>query len=46
MMDQRLEYIHNNPVVERIVNETTQYVYSSAVNYAGGKGLLEVEFLE
>ena len=46
MMDQRLEYIHNNPVVERIVNEAEHYVYSSAVTYAGGKGLLEVEFLE
>ena len=46
MMDQRLEYIHNNPVVERIVNEAEHYVYSSAINYAGGKGLLEVEFLD
>mgnify|MGYP003662461042 FL=1 len=46
MMDQRLEYLHNNPVVERIVNEAEHYVYSSAINYARGKGLLDVEFLE
>ncbi|MEQ8364637.1 MAG: transposase [Cyclobacteriaceae bacterium] len=46
MMDQRLEYLHNNPVVERIVNEAEHYIYSSAINYARGKGLLDVEFLE
>ncbi|MEQ8304852.1 MAG: transposase [Cyclobacteriaceae bacterium] len=46
MLDQRLEYIHNNPVVERIVNEAEHYVYSSAINFAGGKGLLEIEFLD
>ena len=39
MMDQRLEYVHNNPVKEGIV-------YSSAINYADGKGMLEIEFLE
>jgi len=46
MMDQRLDYLHNNPVVEGIVYEPEQYVYSSAVNYAGGNGLMEVEFLD
>jgi putative transposase len=46
MMDQRLDYLHDNPVVEGIVYEPEQYVYSSAVNYAGGDGLLEVEFLD
>jgi hypothetical protein len=29
-----------------IVAEPEHYLYSSAVNYAGGKGLLEVELLE
>ena len=46
MMDQRLAYLHNNPVMEGIVFEAEQYVYSSAINYAGGKGLLDVEFLD
>ena len=42
---QRLEYIHNNPVVEEIVTEGTDYLYSSARNYNGGKGLIEIELL-
>lgn len=45
MMDQRLEYLHNNPVEEGIVYEPEQYVYSSATDYAGGKGVLEIVLL-
>lgn len=46
MMDQRLNYIHNNPVEAGIVFEPHYYVYSSAVDYAGGKGLVDIEFIE
>ncbi len=42
---QRLEYIHNNPVVEEIVREPSDYLYTSARNYNGGKGLSEVELI-
>ena len=35
MMDQRLNYIHNNPVEAGIVLSAEDYLYSSAVNYAG-----------
>ena len=42
MVIQRLDYIHNNPVTERLVNEPEHYIYSSAVDYAGGKGLVEL----
>jgi len=42
---QRLEYIHNNPVAEEIVTEPSHYLYSSARNYDGGKGLLEIELM-
>ena len=45
MIDQRLEYIHNNPVVEGIVFEAHHYKYSSAINYCGGKGLIKLEIL-
>ncbi len=45
MARQRLDYIHNNPIVEGIVYEPKHYVYSSALDYAGKKGLLEIEFL-
>jgi hypothetical protein len=42
---EKLEYIHNNPVRAGIVELPEHYLYSSARNYAGIKGLLEVEIL-
>jgi putative transposase len=45
MIDQRLNYLHNNPVAEGIVEEPEHYVYSSARDYAGIKGLLDVVLL-
>lgn len=41
MVDQRLNYIHQNPVKERIVNEPEHYVYSSVIDYVGGRGLIK-----
>jgi putative transposase len=35
MIDQRLNYIHNNPVEAGIVLSPEDYLYSSAINYAG-----------
>jgi REP element-mobilizing transposase RayT len=43
--DQKLEYIHNNPVNAGIVDKAEEYIYSSARDYFGGKGLLEIEFI-
>ena len=42
-MEQKLEYIHNNPVRAGIVEKPEEYRYSSAIDYADGKGLLQVE---
>ena len=42
---QKLDYIHNNPVEAGVVREAHEYNYSSAVDYSGGKGLLDIEFL-
>lgn len=44
--EQKLNYIHQNPVKAGFVNEPEHYNYSSAINYCGGLGLLEVVFLE
>ena len=41
-IDQKLNYIHNNPVEAGLVFEPQHYAYSSAINYVDGKGLLEV----
>lgn len=45
LIEQKLEYIHENPVKAGFVWEAEHYVYSSATDYAGGKGLLDVELL-
>ena len=43
MMRQKIAYIHNNPVRKGYVDDATQWQYSSARNYAGMEGLLDVE---
>ena len=42
MMRQRLEYMHNNPVRRGYVDDSVHWRYSSARNYVGMEGLLEV----
>ncbi len=41
-MLQKLEYIHNNPVKRGYVDDPVHWRYSSARNYAGLPGLVEV----
>jgi REP element-mobilizing transposase RayT len=42
IMRQKLEYMHNNPVERGYVDEPVHWRYSSARNYAGLPGLVEV----
>lgn len=42
---QKLDYIHNNPVRAGIVEKADDYLYSSAKNYAGLKGILDIDYL-
>lgn len=44
-VDQKLDYIHNNPVKAGWVEKPEEYIYSSAKNYAGEMGLIEVELI-
>ena len=37
-----LSYIHNNPVVNGIVQKAEDYIYSSAKNYCGEEGLFKI----
>ena len=46
LMEQKLEYIHNNPVVSGFVDNPEEWLFSSARDYAGRKGLLEISFIE
>lgn len=45
VMQQKLNYIHDNPVVAGYVTSPEYYTFSSCIDYAGGKGLLEIDFL-
>ncbi len=46
LIDQKLDYIHNNPVNAGLVFKQEDYVYSSATNYSGlGGSLINVELL-
>ncbi len=44
-IEQKLDYIHDNPVKAGIVEKPEEYRYSSAKDYAGEKGLLEIEII-
>lgn len=43
---QKLMYVHNNPVASGIVLEPEYFLYSSARDYLGHKGLVNVKILE
>jgi putative transposase len=45
-IEQKLNYLHNNPVIEGFVNEPHEYKYSSAIDYSGGKGLIKIEIID
>lgn len=43
---QKIDYIHNNPVVDRIVFCPEDYIFSSARNYAGLDNELDIVLLQ
>ena len=45
VIDQKVDYIHNNPVVAGFVTEPWHWKYSSAIDYSGGKGVLEIDYI-
>jgi len=46
ILHQKLDYIHNNPVVAGIVEHPEEYLYSSAKDYYGSKGLIDIMLVE
>ncbi|MBN1924250.1 MAG: transposase, partial [Prolixibacteraceae bacterium] len=44
-LEEKMDYIHHNPVRAEIVATPEEYLYSSATDYAGGKGLVDIEFV-
>lgn len=45
IIDQKLDYLHNNPVEAGVVENAEDYLYSSARDYSGMKGLVNIEIL-
>jgi REP element-mobilizing transposase RayT len=41
VIQQKIDYVHNNPIEEGLVYKPEDYVYSSAIDYAGQKGLID-----
>lgn len=44
-LQQKLDYIHQNPVRAAIVESAEEYIYSSAKNYFCNKGLIEIDLI-
>lgn len=42
VIQQKIDYVHNNPVVAGFVENDYEYLHSSARDYAGSKGLVKV----
>ena len=45
-MEQKLSYIHENPVRAGIVQHPEDYLYSSARNYAGLEAMMEIDKID
>jgi REP element-mobilizing transposase RayT len=46
MMDQKLNYIHENPVKQGFVKKAEDYPWSSMSDYQGEAGLIDIELIE
>jgi putative transposase len=45
-MQQKLDYVHDNPVEAGFVEKPEDWLWSSARDYAGSKGLLDILYIE
>ena len=42
IIDQKINYIHENPVRAMIVSEAEHYLFSSAIDHSGSKGYVNI----
>jgi len=45
VIEQKADYLHDNPVAAGFVNEAWHWKYSSAIDYCGDKGLIDLDEL-
>lgn len=46
ILEQKMNYIHMNPVKAGFVSEPEHWKYSSAIDYSGGRGLLRIQGID
>lgn len=46
ILHQKLDYIHNNPIEAGTVEKPEDYLYSSARNYYGLPGMIDINLVE
>jgi putative transposase len=46
MLVNKIEYIHYNPMRRNLVKNPEHWIFSSAEDYCGGQGVLEIDRLE
>ncbi len=46
MLEQKLAYLHDDPVEAGFVDLARDWIYSSARDYEGEQGLLDIIFIE
>jgi hypothetical protein len=44
MIESKMKYIHENPVRAGIVEKPEDFLFSSARDYSGLKGLIEIDY--
>lgn len=42
---QKIDYLHDNPVTAGYVSKPQHWLWSSAYDYTGGKGMLDIIFI-
>lgn len=46
MFNQKLNYIHNNPIVAGFVNKAEDWLYSSANGFAENRGMIKLHYAD
>ncbi len=46
MIDQWLDYLHNNPAKSELVENSENYIFNSAKDYCGCNGQLNIVIME
>ena len=46
MIKQKLEYCHHNPILAGLVRNPEDWKYNSAIDYNGGKGLMDLILID